>query len=325
MKNLDKKFRQDKLAPDDLQALKRLVNEDENDEVESVIFKTWMEEEIDTSTVSDLQMDRLKATIDSKIDAKRFLSPLIIRCFQIAATILLPIFMIASFYLYHEKHQLTSEEMIVSTEKGERANITLPDGTKVSLNSESKLCYNPRIYNSDRRTIRFEGEGYFQVEKDKERPFLIEASGLKVKVLGTSFNLNVRDNRSTAELALVEGSVLFSSLRSEHSVILEPNQKAILNQRTGEIVVISDKVENAMSWKRGELIFRNTVLSEVIQKIESNYGVSISMDCKDCLTDLFTGTLSASNLNETLGVLERVYHLKATMNENVITFTKKNK
>ena len=148
----------------------------------------------------------------------------------------------------HENHQLVSEEMVVATGLGERATITLPDATKVTLNADSKLTYIPKVYNKKERKIKFSGEGYFEVSKDKERPFLIDAKGLNITVLGTTFDLLVRNNEKTAELSLESGKVMFRSLLSGKFVILNPNQKVVLDQSTGNLVVMKDESQYVAPW-----------------------------------------------------------------------------
>lgn len=204
--------------------------------------------------------------------------------------------------------------MLVTTGKTERATITLPDGTIVSLNSESALRYLPKDYNKEERKIKFSGEGYFQVHNNKEVPFLINAKGLEVRVLGTIFNLSVRDNDKTAVISLEEGSVFLLSERNKTNVTLKKNQKAILDHSTGKITVISDEnIKDVSAWRRGDMVFRNTPLSSVVHTIEENYNVTIIVDCKDCLEDSFTGVLPTNNLNEVLEVIEHSYHLKAVI------------
>lgn len=140
--------------------------------------------------------------------------------------------------------------MIVCTARGERASVTLPDGTAVSLNSESRLAYFPKPITKERK-ISFDGEGYFQIDKNKEVPFIIDAQGLQVKVLGTTFNLLVRKDHKTAELALEEGSVWLGATQSHKNVILHPKQKAILDQSTGNIFIIAE--EDTQKYQHGDM------------------------------------------------------------------------
>ena len=254
--------------------------------------------------------------IDAQIDvsAEKVNRPsywlLMNRIARVAAILLLPVFVVLTIYLYQENGRMASEEMIVSTGKGERANITLPDGTAVALNSESSLTYTPRVFNKDKRQIRFEGEGYFQVAKNRDCPFLIDAEGLSVEVLGTTFNLDVRRSEKTAELILEEGSVRFRSLKTGKNALLEPMEKLILDQETGQFVIESGRdIETETAWKRGELVFENVAFEDLISSLEKNYGVQIETDYRSDASDSFTGTIPANNLFEALTVIGKVYHL----------------
>jgi ferric-dicitrate binding protein FerR (iron transport regulator) len=212
--------------------------------------------------------------------------------------------------------------MFVTTAKTERASITLPDGTTVYLNAESRLGYCPKRYNKNERNINFSGEGYFQVFHNVEIPFIINAKGLQVKVLGTIFNLSVCEKDTTAELALEEGSVSLLSTRNNQNVVLLKNQKAILNQLTGNITVVTDaNINDISAWRRGDMVFRNTELTQVIRAIEENYNMTVKVDCKNCLSDQFTGILPVNDLNEVLEVIEYSYHLKAVINGKEVVMT----
>lgn len=322
MDTLENKYRKDALTPSELQELRRKVNSMSDNELGEQMYQSWMNEEIDCAFVEDQKVNKMKGNIDRTIGKKHSIKYQLIRFSQIAAAILLPVFIILSAYLYHENRQIPADDMIVSTGKGERANVSLPDGTTISLNSESKLSYLPKTYNRKERNISFNGEGYFKVHKNKEVPFVINSKGLQVKVLGTTFNLYVRESSRKAELALEEGSVWLQSTKSSKNVVLHQNQKAIIDQSTGNITVIEDKdIKKSSAWRQGDMIFRNTPLSEVLQVLEENYSITFKTDCKGWLVDKFTGTLSTTDLNEVLEVIEKSYHLKAEMSGNVVLLT----
>jgi ferric-dicitrate binding protein FerR (iron transport regulator) len=315
MDNLIKKYRKDELTTEELLELRKNVNAMTDEEIEQQCYAAWMDNDVDTSSVDTALTNKIKNNIDTAIGRKRSGISLFIRWTQIAAAVLLPISILFTVYFYRENKQILSEEMFVTTGKSERATITLPDGTVVSLNAESKLGYLPKNYNKKERKITFSGEGYFQVYRNQKFPFYIHAKGLQVKVLGTVFNLSVREDAGTAELVMEEGSVLLSSIRTNKSVTLHENQKAVLDQSTGLITVFTDEnVRDVSAWRRGDMVFRNTQLVQVIRMIEKNYNVTIKMNCVECLTDEFTGTLPLNNLNEILEVIEQSYHLKAIIN-----------
>ena len=322
MKNLIDKYRKDELTTAELSMLREKASAMTDAEIEEQISGSWFNDDIDTSSVKDELIDKKKKDIYSVIDRKQTGLPVFIRWAQIAAAILLPVSILFSLYFYRENHRIMSEEMFVTTGRAERASITLPDGSTVSLNSESRLGYFPKSYNKRKREISFSGEGYFQIFPDESIPFFVNAKGLQVKVLGTTFNLSVRENESTAQLALEEGKVLLVSTLNNKNAVLQKNQKAILEYATGDITVITDaNIRDASAWKRDEMIFRNTELAEIIRRIEENYHVTIKTNpnCKDYLDDPFTGTLPADDLNEALKIIEYSYHLKTTINGKEIT------
>lgn len=315
MNELERKYREDRLSGDELRLLRKQVNAQSDEEIEHTLREVWMEDDFRTNDSEEFSahMEKLKSRIDQQIQTPTSFWTTARRIMRVAAMLLLPLFIAFTVYLYIENNRMNSEEMIVSTGKGERANITLPDGTAVSLNAESELAYTPKAYNKDKRLIRFDGEGYFQVAANRDCPFLIDAEGLKVEVLGTTFNLNVRRQSATAELALESGSVHFLSIKTGRSIVLSPNEKVILNQENGDFIVErKEDIQNSSAWKRGELIFNNAPFDSLLHTIEHNYGIQIETDYAADDNDRFTGTLPASNLYETLEILKKVYHLDAS-------------
>jgi ferric-dicitrate binding protein FerR (iron transport regulator) len=315
MNDLIDKYRTDELSPEELSELRKKVNLMTDEDIERQIRTSWMDGDMDISSVNDSSVKRIKNNVDAVIGRKHSRLSLLIRWSQIAAAVLLPVSILFAIYFYRENNFTLSEEMYITTGKAERASITLPDGTSVSLNTESKLGYIPKYYNKKERNINFSGEGYFQVHYNEEIPFFIKAKGLKVKVLGTTFNLSVREKNTVAELALEEGSVWLLSTMNSKNVVLQKNQKAILDYITGNITVITDdNINDHSAWRRGDMIFRNTELPQVIRTIEENYNMTILINCKECLLDRFTGTLPVTDLNEALEIIEHSYHLKAVIN-----------
>ena len=322
MEELYRKYETDRLTIQDLDALRNANCTEVSKGLEDYMRKEWIEGDLNLSSVSDDAQSRVKSLLDEHIRSERSVMPLYVKILSWAAGILLPLFIISTFYLYHENKQALSEEMIVTTGPGERATITLPDNTQVTLNTQSKLTYIPKVYNKEERRIKFSGEAYFNVAKNADCPFFIDAKGLNVKVLGTKFNLLVRQDEPTAELLLESGSVLFSSLVSGKSAILKPSQKVIMDQLTGKLIIVADDIRNISSWRKNELVFRNIPLSSVIISLEIVYGIRIDLNCKECSTDLFTGTLVTNDINGDLEVIEKAYHLKATMNERKIIISR---
>lgn len=325
MKQEESKYRMNKLTHEELEVLRDEVNTMTDEQLAEEMRDYWMNGEIDLSNVSDIRIEKIRKQISAKIrdKDKEMVAPhnIWLNIMRYAAIILLPIFILTTYYFYKESNQLASEEMTVSTGVGERADITLPDGTKIMMNARSKLTYIPKEYNKEERKVRFDGEGLFHVAKDKKRPFHIGSQGLQVTVLGTKFNLLARKDEVIAQLSLQEGSVLFASLLTGQNVVLSPNEKAILNKVTGRISVQTfDDFSEQIAWQRKEMVFHNAPLQTILLTIEKNYNVKIH--CKGYLTDLFTGTLPITNINEVLQILEESYHFNSYMNGRNIYISK---
>ena len=268
----------------------------------------------------------MKKNIDKElnIDSKTLYINLYKKISQIAAILLLPLFIISTIYLYTTNSNFNENEIIISTAKGERVNITLPDNSKVVLNAESQLSYSPKDFNKKKRSINFQGEAYFQITKQEGSAFFIDGVGLEVKVLGTTFNLNNRENDNIAELALEKGRVQITALKNRNEVIMDANQLALLNRSNGNIEIISSEdINDSSSWKQNEIIFRNVPFNDVIDKINQIYGVNIYFAHKGDTLDSFTGTLITNNLDETLEILETIYQISIIQQERRIYRIKK--
>lgn len=326
MKELEDRYLNGSLTSQELDDFLVQLNSESDDAVAKRMESRWKNDKIDTSHVDFSELHSIWNRISDQIQPsyKEAILYHSWKWLQLVAVMLLPILLIFSVYFYHQNRVLSSEVVTMSTGKGERATITLPDGTKVALNEISTLKYNSRTFNRAQRQINFDGEGYFEVAKDPEHPFQINADKLNVKVLGTKFNLCARDQDGTAILALSEGKVLFTSLPTGENVVLFPHQKAVLNKLTGSISVeqIQQGLKDMTAWRRKEIVFRNAPLSFVIAKLEETYGVKIIIKGNVSLNDLYTGTMSSADINVDLEILERLYHLKSEMYGNRVYIEK---
>lgn len=311
------------LTPRKLSELRAEVGAESDDELEAHLRSRWMGNDLDHAPEAEgLDMEAVWGNIVDRISEHRhFSGRMLWRWLQVAAVVLLPILGATIVYQYRENAALASDEITVSTGTGERATVTLPDGTNVTLNALSALRYHARTFNKDERQLLFDGEGYFDVRKDPSHPFVILSDGLSVEVLGTRFNLLSRRDEMLAKLTLEHGKVSFTAVGSGANATLEPRQMAVLDKSTGRIRVsdVGDDLQNATAWKHQKLVFSNTPLSDVVATIEKTYGVDIVIDRKINMNDMFTGVMPSNSLSEALEILEQSYHLKAIVGEKKIT------
>ncbi len=156
----------------------------------------------------------------------------------------------------------------IQTLTGMEYTLTLSDETKVYLNAETKLEF-PVSFKDKYRIVKLDGEAYFEVSKDSAHPFIVETNSLKVKVLGTSFNLRSYDDDKEVFTTLVEGKVEVSD---EHSAqIITPGEQVVYNKEDGEMEVRKVDVSLYTAWQSGKFVFKNERLEDIMKYLSKWY------------------------------------------------------
>ncbi|OIN60596.1 FecR family protein [Arsenicibacter rosenii] len=180
--------------------------------------------------------------------------------------------------------------------RGSRKSLRLADGTYVKLNAESKMTF-PVAFDNKNRPVSLQGEAYFDVAKDKNRPFSISLDELKVCVLGTSFNIKSYDADEEVAVSVRSGRVSVSiNSTSLPAVILTRNEKLIFNKRTEKYRIVRQDVTPDYAWADGVLLFDHTPFSTVVQTLERCYDVEIQVKDKSLLETSLTGRHINENL-----------------------------
>lgn len=194
------------------------------------------------------------------------------------AAILLLAFGLSFWVLNHINNHEDENPVIIKTQYGQMANVTLPDGSKVWLNSNTKLTYTNN-FNKDKREIHMDGEAYFEVEHNVGKPFIVYAPNHKqVKVLGTKFNVEAYSNTNEFEASLMEGSVQVCA--EGISLLIAPRQKAVWRDGRLKIEEITDF--DTYRWREGLICFKDTPLTHILKEFEKYYNVKI--DVQDAQT-----------------------------------------
>ena len=295
----------------DLANLKERINNCSDEELAAAMEEEWLHGIIPDSGISDEDLARIKAEIHEQIGTrKQFTLKRVLKWTQIAAAIALPICMVIMGMMYKENRQYAAIPLTeITTQGGEQVSITLPDKSVVALNSLSSIKYAPQDFCKDNREIEFEGEAHYKVAKDARHPFIIHMQGMEIKVLGTEFNVINRKKEQTAEVALLNGSVMLTSLANGSTYTMKPNEIVVVNKLTGRMDVREvSHIEDACAWQKKQLVFRDASLGKVIRSLEKNYGVEIAV--KMDTIEPFTGTLPNNNLTEALQIVSEAYQVK---------------
>lgn len=228
----------------------------------------------------------------------------------------------------------------VSVPTGSRSNITLADGTTVWLNAESKLTYTG-TFDHNNRTVYLEGEGYFNVKKDKKNPFTVITSQLEIVAVGTSFNVKSYEEEGIIQTTLVSGTVIvnrneFKAL--ERGLVLEPNQQITYFKESGEMaftieadtetessadqineetqegpvrtkqpkIILSKGIDPEVftSWKDNRLIFDDEPFESIAVKLERRYGARIIIEDEDIKNKKFKGRFDEITIEQALSALK---------------------
>lgn len=171
-------------------------------------------------------------------------------------------------------NQLASSHTLI-VPSGARYEITLADGTKVWMNAASELTY-PTVFNTNERRVQLKGEAFFDVTKNPEKPFIVEAAGKEIKVLGTSFNISAYDNDACFQTTLVTGKVKLIA-ESGQSVTMKPGQLAEIKEESEQIKLKEVDTRLYTSWRDDILYFKDIEMSALMNKLERWYGVDIQI------------------------------------------------
>jgi len=207
---------------------------------------------------------------------------------------------IALFYIYKDVTSPNDSAICYETivPIGSQTKIILPDSTIVLLNSGSSLKYSPSFGKKNREVV-LTGEGYFEVKKDKEKPFLVHVESLNLKVVGTTFNVRAYKEDVDVVVNLIKGVVEISlpEIKNSGSLLMRPNQKLVYNKLTRKLDSSQTEAYRSALWTIGKLCFVDATIEQISKDLERKYNVKIRITNEQIKKELFSGSL---NLNLSL-------------------------
>ena len=201
--------------------------------------------------------------------------------------------------------------------------LTLSDGTKVFLNAASELKY-PVEFMGDRRVVDLDGEAYFEVHKDNQRPFVVRTKGAEVCVLGTSFNVNTYGDDGRIYTTLVNGSVRVLSVKNGQEKVLTPGMQGVMNMQTGQLMVREVDVESYVAWREGRFVFRTMTLDLIMQQLQRWYDFEVFYQNLELKDYEFRGVIKRDmDLDKVLSVIKATTNVDFEVKGKVITIIKR--
>ena len=301
----------------------------------------WVKDESQYAN-STLMFSKIRnRIIDEQItETKRPSFPLTMLAACIAAIAL-------TFFIYYytpifKWKKQTSNYQIVKTKGNNKRQFTLSDGTVVTLNAQSEFRY-PSIFNTATREVYLNGEAFFQVAKDRKHPFIVHANKMKIRVLGTEFNVKSYPEDTFSEASLIKGMIeLTLEDRPSDRIILKPNEKLVLEigapaakgksikKKAAHHSALetrysltnltyfsqADTLSVETSWMQNRLVFKNESFFELSHTIERRYGVKIKFKSEKIKDYRFTGEFERETLEQVLAVLQMIepFHYKREKN-----------
>lgn len=195
----------------------------------------------------------------------------------------------------------------------ENRHLVLPDGSEVTLNAGSKLSYLKSGWDKMRQ-VTLEGEGFFEVTKNKHLPFIIHLGKADIKVLGTTFNVRAYQKSENYEVTVAEGSVsVYDHEKTEKNVLLQAGEKALFKKASGELEKLANDDKNFDAWKTRILVFNNDSLPRIIEVLNNVYHQKMTLQDNELSKCTISTTFDHKDLNTILNVLKST--LDVTMEE----------
>lgn len=274
--------------------------------------KSFMEEQWENADSSMNAFVRERIFDSIKKDIKPERSFHIKRWLQIAAIIIAVVSTSLSvFLLYNEK---LPADMSFTVEKGQKASMTLSDGTRVWLNSGTTVSYGKR-FNKNERVVCLNGEAYFEVAHNPSAPFVVDCNGMLVKALGTAFNVKAYQTDRYIQTSLVHGKVEISD--QVKRVILTPNQSLVYNRVDHKMMKVDeyDCLQFA-GWRNNQLYFDSQSFADIVLTLERNYNVKFIFISESLKKYRYTGTVGNTSIDSMLQLFSMtsplIYQIKGS-------------
>lgn len=241
-----------------------------------------------------------------------------------AAVLLLLV--VCSVFFYWEgrtNYKKAMNEVVVEVPIGSRSKMFLPDGTMAWLNAGSRMVYS-QGFGVDDRNISLEGEGYFEVVKNKKLPFVVRSKDLQVRVVGTKFNFRDYPSDEEVVVTLEEGKICLNNLlRKSKETSLSPNERVRLDKKSGRMIVENVTAANALQWTQGYLFFDEELLPDIVKKLERSYNVQITVADKSLESVRFYGNFvrQEQSIKDVLDVLSSTGNIRYTISDrNIVLY-----
>lgn len=209
-----------------------------------------------------------------------------------------------SWSAQHTENRLiaTAQPVSISTPRGVKSDVVLPDGSRVRLNGGTRIVY-PAIF-GDLRRVEVDGEAFFEVEPDARRPFVVVTGPITSTVLGTTFNVHAYSEDPDYQITLASGSLRVEDVSKSRSVRLCPGEQGFFDKNSGLLTLRQVNVEHVLSWREDKLYFLAEPLGSIARSLERQFNVEISIADESLRKTRFTGEFAdGENIHEIMRII----------------------
>lgn len=307
-----------KTSPSDEAELKLWIGQShENEQFYQLQKKLWEHTEapetIDFETSGQWLKLQARITAEPKREVISFYGYL-----KIAASVVI---LISAGILLYNLFKTTPEKFITTVSTDRPLMVVLPDNSQVWLNKHSSVRY-PEKFETSSRKIQFEGEAFFEITKDKARPFTIQAETTVVEVVGTSFNVRARKTEKEITVSVVTGQVAFYTPESQsNKLMLIPGLSGVFTKANELFAVSENGNNNFLAWKDGTLDFHESTMTDVFKMLEKSYDITIVRDNPSIDSCRITTKFNNQSLTRVLKELRLLTAFEYKIQRDTVTIT----
>ncbi|HMM03180.1 MAG: FecR family protein [Dysgonomonas sp.] len=265
----------------------------------------------------------ISSHIRTSLPVKSYTRKLLIKVAGIAAMVAIIVGVAATVFVKStiDSAFLSQSVTTIETMQGQKMQMTLPDGTKVWLNSGSKLTY-AGDFNRSERIVNLEGEAFFNVTKNQSKKFKVRTSDVDIVVKGTSFDVSAYNDDREISVSLLEGKVVITDKTGKYMTDLNPDELAIISRQNLKYTLFKDDANTYRSWTQDQLIFYNEDIYEVTKKLERWYGINIKLVNPD-EKQKYTFSVKTESLRELLELFNKLTPIDYKINGKEVTIINK--
>lgn len=296
MKNLFEKYLSGDISADERERLLSMLHNDEQ-------LAGWLRADIEFTEgkMPPLIRERVLNNVYARVRR-----PLISRRTWAAAAVMLLLLVsgalgwsLYGLQSYQSSIQPSSHcPLTVTTGLGEHSRVVLPDGTELMLNAQTSVQFN---LHDGKRLAVVDGEAYFQVARDEEHPFVVQADGMQVTCLGTAFDVRNYMDEPSASVVLTNGKVRVNA--GDADLTMEPGSRVVMSRSSGALSKHTVQPADYTAWLNGEIKYNNQTLEEIAAELSRNYNISLVITSEELKHERFTGYLGRASLRNILDVM----------------------